>query len=242
MMNSDISIPIIGYMQSPFIEKFGIPRQPNLVNSVSYIVMNTPYDDLDGFKGLEQFSHLWLLWQFHDNKRKNNSNDFQPLIRPPRLGGNQKIGVFASRSMYRPASIGLSVVQFLCVKRESNQTRVYVQGADLLNGTPIIDIKPYLAYADAIPEAMSGYAQQAPEMLQIIWQQQAQQDRQLLLSQHKVEQQLLTHLEQILALNPKPAYQQDQNKVYGLRYANLNVKFQISNDNVNILSLHYVGD
>ncbi len=156
-------------MCSPFVEKFGIPRQSNLVNTTSYIQLIAPYDDINAFQGIEQFSHLWLLWQFHANDIKKNDNavdkakTFQPMIRPPRLGGNQKIGVFASRSMYRPSQIGLSVVQFLEVKKVENELRLYVQGADILSGTPIVDIKPYLAYADAIPDAMSGYAPDAPK-------------------------------------------------------------------------------
>lgn len=237
MMNCDILLPVIGYINSPFTEKFGIPRQSNLVNSIAYIVMQAPYDDLNAFVGLEQFSHIWLLWQFHDNKRKNYSNNFQPLIRPPRLGGNQKIGVFASRSMYRPAAIGLSVVQFLQVKRIDQETRVYVQGADLLNGTPIIDIKPYLAYADSIPNASSGYAQHAPEQLTIAWTASAIQQKHDLLIQHNIDMQTAIEIEQVLSQNPKPAYQKDINKVYGLSYAGFNIQFKIQENFAEILSI-----
>lgn len=243
-MNDQISMPIIGYMCSPFVEKFGIPRQSNLVNTTSYIKLIAPYDDINAFQGIEQFSHLWLLWQFHANDVKKNDNaankakTFQPMIRPPRLGGNQKIGVFASRSMYRPSQIGLSVVQFLEVKKVENELRLYVQGADILSGTPIVDIKPYLAYADAIPDAMSGYAPDAPQILEVIWSDDALLQKQKLLNEKVCTEQILQELEQVLAQNPKPAYQKDPERVYGLSFANLNVKFQISEQSVKIVDMY----
>lgn len=236
-------MPIIGYMCSPFVEKFGIPRQSNLVNTKSYIKLIAPYDDINAFQGIEQFSHLWLLWQFHANDVKKNDNaankakTFQPMIRPPRLGGNQKIGVFASRSMYRPSQIGLSVVQFLEVKKVENELRLYVQGADILSGTPIVDIKPYLAYVDAIPDAMSGYAPDAPQILEVIWSDDALLQKQKLLNEKVCTEQILQELEQVLAQNPKPAYQKDPERVYGLSFANLNVKFQISEQSVKIVDM-----
>ena len=240
LMNHEIILPIIGYMNAPYYEKFGIPRQPNLVNSISYIVMQAPYDDLRAFTGIEQFSHIWLLWQFHDNKRINHAKDFQPLIRPPRLGGNQKIGVFASRSMYRPSPIGLSVVEFVEVKRVEGQTRLYVRGADLLNQTPILDIKPYLAYADAIVDAKSGYAQQAPERLAVYWSASALAQRLYLLEHTEIEARHIAELEEVLALNPTPAYQKDEQRVYGLRFSHMNVKFQIVGDKVMVQELTHI--
>ena len=243
-MNDQISMPIIGYMCSPFVEKFGIPRQSNLVNTKSYIKLIAPYDDINAFQGIEQFSHLWLLWQFHANDIKKNDNavnkakTFHPMIRPPRLGGNQKIGVFASRSMYRPSQIGLSVVQFLEVKKVENELRLYVQGADILSGTPIVDIKPYLAYADAIPDAMSGYAPDAPQILEVIWSDDALLQKQKLLNEKVCTEQILQELEQVLAQNPKPAYQKDPERVYGLSFANFNVKFQISEQSVKIVDMY----
>ncbi len=159
-------MPIIGHMHSPYREKFGIPRQPNLVQVESYIEMAEPYNDILAFEGIEDFSHLWLLWQFHENKNQDNAlnqmSKFRPQVRPPRLGGNQKIGVFATRSMYRPSPIGLSVVRFLRVEKQGKAVRVYVMGSDLLHGTPIFDIKPYIQYSDAIENSISGYAQQEP--------------------------------------------------------------------------------
>ena len=243
-MNDQISMPIIGYMCSPFVEKFGIPRQSNLVNTTSYIKLIAPYDDINAFQGIEQFSHLWLLWQFHANDVRKNDNAakkagiFQPMIRPPRLGGNQKIGVFASRSMYRPSQIGLSVVQLLEIKKVKNELRLYVQGADILDGTPIVDIKPYLAYADAIPDALSGYAPDAPQILQVVWSEEASIQKQKLLNENICTEQIFQELEQVLAQNPKPAYHDDTQRVYGLSFANLNVKFQISEETVKIVDMY----
>lgn len=243
-MNDQISMPIIGYMCSPFVEKFGIPRQSNLVNTTSYIKLIAPYDDINAFQGIEQFSHLWLLWQFHANDVKKSDNVvnkagiFQPMIRPPRLGGNQKIGVFASRSMYRPSQIGLSVVQLLEIKKVQNELCLYVQGADILDGTPIVDIKPYLAYADAIPDALSGYAPDAPQILQVVWSEEASIQKQKLLNDKVCTELILIELEQLLAQNPKPAYHDDTQRVYGLSFANLNVKFQISEQSVKIVDMY----
>lgn len=168
-MTTTVTLPIIGYMRSPYQEKFGIPRQPNLVEVESYIEMIGPYNDLNAFVGIEEFSHLWLLWQFHDNKNQQDSTKFRPQIRPPRLGGNQKIGVFASRSMYRPAPIGLSVVKLKKVEKVGKTVRVYVVGSDLLNGTPLVDIKPYIQYSDAVTDAKSAYAQDEPVRKQVVW-------------------------------------------------------------------------
>ncbi|SDB83855.1 tRNA-Thr(GGU) m(6)t(6)A37 methyltransferase TsaA [Acinetobacter marinus] len=230
-------------MRSPYVEKFGIPRQSNLVNTTSYIELIAPYDELNAFQGIAQFSHLWLLWQFHANdmkksdKAQNISKSFQPMIRPPRLGGNQKIGVFASRSMYRPSQIGLSVVQFLEVKKVDNVLRLYVQGADILDGTPIVDIKPYLAYADAIPDAVSGYAPDAPQILQVVWSEEALIQKKNLINGKNATEQIFQELEQVLAQNPKPAYHDDPDRVYGLSFANLNVKFHIQQQSIMILAV-----
>lgn len=236
-MDHEIILPIIGYMKSSYKEKFGIPRQPNLVNSISYVVMRPPYDNLQAFEGIEEFSHLWLLWQFHDNKRKNNSKEFQPLIRPPRLGGNKKIGVFASRSMYRPSPIGLSVVQFVEIKKVNDETRLYVKGADLLDGTPIVDIKPYLAYVDSIAAANSGYAQQAPCQLEVVWSKEAMTKQQVFLQQNKIEHDFILELEEVLSLNPTPAYQRDPEREYGLSLGDFNIKFYVKDDLVLISDL-----
>ena len=233
---SDLTLPIIGIMKSPYKEKFGIPRQPNLVQVESYIDMLEPYNDLLAFEGIEAFSHLWLLWQFHDNKNQQQTK-FRAQVRPPRLGGNQKIGVFATRSMYRPSPVGLSVVQLKQVKKVGKAVRVYVTGSDLLDGTPILYIKPYIQYSDAVMEAQSGYAQDEPERKQVVWTEQAAVQKQQLLQQHKISAQMLSELEQVLSLDPRPAYQEDETRLYKMHFANIDVGFLVQPDQVLIQML-----
>ncbi|MDM1302182.1 MULTISPECIES: tRNA (N6-threonylcarbamoyladenosine(37)-N6)-methyltransferase TrmO [Acinetobacter] len=233
---TDLTLPIIGIMKSPYKEKFGIPRQPNLVQVESYIDMLEPYNDLLAFEGIEAFSHLWLLWQFHDNKNQQQTK-FRAQVRPPRLGGNQKIGVFATRSMYRPSPVGLSVVQLKQVKKVGKAVRVYVTGSDLLDGTPILDIKPYIQYSDAVMEAQSGYAQDEPERKQVVWTEQAAVQKQQLLQQHKISAQMLGELEQVLSLDPRPAYQEDETRLYKMHFANIDVGFMVQPDQVLIQML-----
>ena len=221
-------------MKSPYKEKFGIPRQPNLVNVESYIEMQPPYNDLLAFEGIEAFSHLWLVWQFHDNKNQEKTQ-FRPQVRPPRLGGNQKIGVFATRSMYRPAPIGLSVVQLKSVKKVGKSVRVYVTGSDLLDGTPIVDIKPYIQYSDAVVDAQSGYAQDEPKRKQVIWSEQAVNQKEILLKQGHLAEQNVNELEQVLSLDPRPAYQEDEKRIYGMKFADFDVKFKVNGINILII-------
>jgi len=163
--------PVIGYHRAPLSQKFGAPRQPNLVALNSVIEMLAPYDTPAAFDGLDKFSHIWVSWQFHHNYRYKNNNetssDFRAQVRPPRLGGNQKIGVFASRSMYRPSGLGLSVVKLEQVKIFQGRVLLIIKGADMIDGTPIIDIKPYVAYSDALIQAESGFAPTAPELLTV---------------------------------------------------------------------------
>lgn len=236
---TELTLPIIGYMHSPYKEKFGIPRQPNLVQVESYIEMTGSYNDLLAFEGIEEFSHLWLVWQFHDNKNQQ-SQQFRPQVRPPRLGGNQKIGVFATRSMYRPAPIGLSVVKLNRVEKVGKNVRVYVTGSDLLDGTPIVDIKPYIQYSDAVIEAQSGYAQDEPQRKSVIWTEEAEQQKQQFMNKGKVSPQILQELEEVLSLDPRPAYQDDQERVYGMKFADLDVRFLVRELSVYISEIEYI--
>lgn len=235
-MMTTLNLPIIGYMQSPYQEKFGIPRQPNLVQVESYIEMVGDYNTLLAFEGIESFSHLWLIWQFHDNKNQQ-ADKFRPQVRPPRLGGNEKIGVFATRSMYRPSPIGLSVVQLKKVEKNGKNVRVYVTGSDLLNGTPIVDIKPYIQYSDAVVDAHSGYAQDEPSRKQVVLSETAQQQKQDLFKLNKLNAQHVQELEEVLALDPRPAYQADESRVYGMRFAEIEVKFTVNATTVQIVEI-----
>ncbi len=233
---TELTIPVIGIMKSPYKEKFGIPRQPNLVEVESYIEMQGPYNDLLAFEGIEEFSHLWLLWQFHDNKNQENSK-FRPQVRPPRLGGNQKIGVFATRSMYRPSPIGLSVVKLKEVKKVGKTVRVYVTGSDLLEGTPIVDIKPYIHYSDAVMEAQSGYAQEEPVRKYVVWSEQAELEREQLVQTKGLSEQVIRELAEVLSLDPRPAYQEDPERIYGMHFADFNIKFIVNETSVLIVEI-----
>ncbi|ENV08319.1 MULTISPECIES: tRNA (N6-threonylcarbamoyladenosine(37)-N6)-methyltransferase TrmO [Acinetobacter] len=234
-------MPIIGHMHSPYREKFGIPRQPNLVQVESYIEMAEPYNDILAFEGIEDFSHLWLLWQFHENKNQDNSlnqmSKFRPQVRPPRLGGNQKIGVFATRSMYRPSPMGLSVVRFLRVEKQAKSVRLYVMGSDLLHGTPILDIKPYIQYSDAIADSQSGYAQEEPIRKTVLWTETAQSQQQQLLKQRILDKKIFDELEQVLSLDPRPAYQDDAERVYGMCFSELNIRFTVDDRSVTVVAV-----
>ncbi len=240
-MNNSVVMPIIGHMCSPYREKFGIPRQPNLVQVESYIEMTAAYSDILAFEGIEDFSHLWLLWQFHENKNPDNTLNqmpkFRPQVRPPRLGGNQKVGVFATRSMYRPSPIGLSVVQFLRVEKHGKTVRVYVTGSDLLDGTPILDIKPYIHYSDAVTEAVSGYAQEQPQRKTVVWSENAQQQQQQLLKLGILHKKIFDELEQVLSLDPRPAYQDDAARVYGMCFSELNIRFTVDDRSVTVVAV-----
>lgn len=236
-MKQELSMPVIGIVRSPFHEKFGIPRQPNLVQVPATIELLEPYNNVQAFAGIQQFSHLWLLWSFHQNKDNSGSEKFRAQIRPPRLGGNQKIGVFASRSMYRPSKLGLSVVRLLDVVEQDGQVSLLVDGVDLLDGTPIVDIKPYISYSDAIVSARSGFAPDAPASLRVNWSAQAEQETASLMQQALLSQAQCRIIEQLLALDPRPAYQDDTQRVYGMRYDRVNVLFSVDEEGVHIKSI-----
>ncbi|MGB9190273.1 MULTISPECIES: tRNA (N6-threonylcarbamoyladenosine(37)-N6)-methyltransferase TrmO [unclassified Acinetobacter] len=234
---TELKMPIIGYMRSPYKEKFGIPRQPNLVQVESYIEMVEPYNDLSAFEGIDEFSHLWLLWQFHENKNQQESQKFRPQVRPPRLGGNTKIGVFATRSMYRPSPIGLSVVHLKTVKKVGKSVRVYVTGSDLLDGTPIVDIKPYIQYSDAVVTAQSGYAQDEPERHSVIWTENAEQQKQDLMKGRRLNSQIVSELEQVLSLDPRPAYQNDAERIYKMKFADFDISFRVEVECITVMEI-----
>lgn len=234
-MKNLIEFPIIGKMYSPFREKFGIPRQPNLVEVESYIDFIWPYSNIDAFQGIEEFSHLWLIWCFHQNKPQDPTL-FRTQVRPPRLGGNKKIGVFASRSMYRPAPVGLSVVKFQRIEHHGQTLRLYVTGSDLVDGTPIIDIKPYIQYSDAILDANSAYANDPPKTKDVFWSTEAL-DQRILYEKNPSCNVDFKVLEQVLALDPTPAYQHDEQRIYGMCFDQINIKFTVNTTQIMIISL-----
>ncbi|MCP4325028.1 MAG: tRNA (N6-threonylcarbamoyladenosine(37)-N6)-methyltransferase TrmO, partial [Alteromonadales bacterium] len=157
------SFETIAKIHSPYKEKFAVPRQPGLVPSANALLeILPPYDDINAFTGLDDFSHLWLMFVFHKNKQNKN---WQPTVRPPRLGGNKRLGVFATRSPNRPNPIGLSLVEFHGVIQKQGKLFLQLSNIDLVDGTPIVDIKPYIPYADSKPDASAGFAQATPEIL-----------------------------------------------------------------------------
>lgn len=207
----------IAYIRSEFPTKFGIPRQSGLVSSLRAMIVFEPmYRNPDALRGIESFSHLWLIWEFSEALRKG----WSPTVRPPRLGGNTRIGVFATRSPFRPNPIGLSCVRLEQVCPDSKHgTVLLVSGADLMDGTPIYDIKPYIPYADAHPEAVGGFAQEAPvPTLQVDF------PPQLL---ERIPEDRRQALISVLALDPRPSYQDDPKRVYGMSFADRNIRFTV---------------
>ncbi|MGH1372901.1 MAG: tRNA (N6-threonylcarbamoyladenosine(37)-N6)-methyltransferase TrmO [Cellvibrionaceae bacterium] len=210
----------IGKIISPYREKFAIPRQPGLVSAASSrIQLENHCNREEILRGLEGFSHIWIVFVFHQALRET----WKPMVRPPRLGGNQKVGVFASRSPYRPNAIGISVVEVSKIDQQNGQWCVHFNGGDLLNETPVLDIKPYLPYADAIPDAQGAYAQEAPVIVRDIeFSPQARQQTEQLTEKYPKLEQLIT---QVLGQQPQPAYQRDTNKDFGMALYDLNIRW-----------------
>lgn len=228
------SISPIGYILTPFTQKFSIPRQGlSLSPAKGEIVFNAEIDTSQALDGIEEFTHLWILFLFHENIAKG----YKAKVRPPRLGGNKKLGVFASRSSFRPNGIGMSVV-----KNEGLQNkRLLVSGVDLLNNTPIIDIKPYLPYADAIPAATAGYANEKPQLvLSVVYSNGAREQ----LKQFESEYTDVVHLlENLLAQDPRPSYKQHKNdeKVYFIVLYTLEIKWTVYQGIATVLAVSRVN-
>lgn len=230
-MNSDtFSFNAIGVVHSPYAEKFGIPRQSGLVpEAVSTIELYSPYNRPEAVRDLEQFSHVWVISVFHQSLREQ----WKPTVRPPRLGGNDRIGVFASRSPFRPNAIGLSSARLLDIDSSNNQVTVKLAGLDLVNGTPVLDIKPYVTYTDALADADSGYAEAVPARMQVRWQERALQSAKLHEKNHKG---FITLVEQVLAQDPRPAYQ-EQDREYGLQLFDINIRWRANDTTVEVLTI-----
>ena len=208
----------IAVMRSDFPSKFGIPRQSGLAKSLrSTIVFEPKYRNSDALRGLEDFSHLWIIWHFSESVRA----EWSPTVRPPRLGGNTRMGVFATRSPFRPNSLGLSCVELVGLEQTDNLgTVIHVAGADLMDGTPIFDIKPYVPYSDAHPDALGGFTTNANDFLLDI---SFPED---LLS--KIPQSKRQALTEVLSHDPRPSYQCDSDRVYGLTFAGFDVRFSVN--------------
>jgi len=223
-----MELKVIAHIQNDFTAKFGIPRQSGLVKETRAKIVFTPeYRNADALRGLAGYSHLWLIWEFSEAKQEG----WSPTVRPPRLGGNKRMGVFATRSPYRPNALGLSSVKIESIELSTPEGPVIVvSGADLLNDTPIFDIKPYLPYTDSHPDALGGFAYgpdegtvkvDCPEpLLEVV----PAEKREALLA--------------LLAQDPRPGYMEDPDRVYGMEYAGLNVKFTVANGTLSVKEIN----
>ncbi|MBE6959537.1 MAG: tRNA (N6-threonylcarbamoyladenosine(37)-N6)-methyltransferase TrmO [Ruminococcaceae bacterium] len=220
----DVTIQVIARIKSDFPTKFGIPRQSGLVDSLrATIIFEPEFRNPDTLRGIEGYSHLWLIWQFSEAVRK----DWSPTVRPPRLGGNTRMGVFATRSPFRPNSLGLSSVKLLGVEQTAEfGTVLHVGGADLMDGTPIFDIKPYIPYGDSHPEATGGFTDAAGEFLLDV------DFPETFLSLLPVDKRQAAI--GVLSHDPRPSYQRDADRVYGLSFAGFNIRFTVTENRLQV--------
>ncbi len=220
-----MEIQPIAHIHSDFSSKFGIPRQAGLVPQLRATIVFVPeYRIPDMLRGIDGFSHLWLIWQFSENLR------WSPTVRPPRLGGNTRMGVFATRSPFRPNHLGLSCVELISVhKTDAYGTVLEVGGADLLDGTPIYDIKPYAPYADCYPDAKGGFTDAAEDfLLQVEFPHEL---LELVAPEHREA------LIGVLSHDPRPSYQRDPERIYGMTFGHHNVKFQVNETTLTVVSI-----
>ena len=224
----NVTIQAIARMHSDFATKFGIPRQSGLVQELkSTIVFEPEFRNPDALRGIEDFSHLWIIWQFSEAVRQG----WSPTVRPPRLGGNTRMGVFATRSPFRPNNLGLSCVKLLGMEHTSEfGTVLHVGGADLMDGTPIFDIKPYISYADCQPEATGGFTDTAGDFLLEV-------DFPAVLL-HKLPAEKQDAAIQVLSHDPRPSYQRKPERIYGLTFAGYDIRFRVEEDTLTVVEVN----
>jgi tRNA-Thr(GGU) m(6)t(6)A37 methyltransferase TsaA len=224
----NVNIQVIARMKSDFATKFGIPRQSGLVEELrSTIVFEPEFRNPDTLRGIEDFSHLWLIWQFSEAVR----TEWSPTVRPPRLGGNTRMGVFATRSPFRPNSLGLSSVRLLGVEHTKEYgTVLHVGGADLMDGTPIFDIKPYIPYGDCHPEATGGFTDTAGDfLLEVLFP-----DALLAVLPEEKRSAAIA----VLSHDPRPSYQRKPDRVYGLTFAGFDIRFTVSGEKLTVCEVN----
>ena len=224
----------IGYIQSPFKEKFGIPRQPGLApHAKAVLALVHPFNRVESVRGLDEFTHIWISFLFHGVREES----FRPMVRPPRLGGNQRLGVFATRSTHRPNRLGLSAVKLDRIDT-SDGVKLFLSGVDLLDETPVFDIKPYLPWSDSLPDAQAGFANEAPRpRLEVLFSDTANQFLKMLgeRSGNKLRQ----LVEEVVSLDPRPAYIQDQDseRSFGCKLKRYNVVWTVKDSVATIASI-----
>ncbi|MCG8427919.1 MAG: tRNA (N6-threonylcarbamoyladenosine(37)-N6)-methyltransferase TrmO [Chromatiales bacterium] len=227
----------IGLIHSPYKEKFGVPRQSGLVAEAEATLELLPgYDSPEAFIGLDEYSHLWIQFVFSENVGAG----WQPRVRPPRLGGNRRVGVFASRSPFRPNPIGLSVVELRHIKVENERVTLALSGIDMVDGTPVLDIKPYVAYADSYPDARSGFAPTAPECcFEVIFSERAK----AVLAEREDAEQLRTLIVRLLETDPRPAYMSDNSgeREYGFQLYDFDLRWMVKGEQIVVVDLAAVG-
>ena len=271
----DNNIKAVARIRTDFPEKFGIPRQPGVVTELKgRIVFEPEFRNPDMIRGLEDFSHIWLIWQFSKNLDEEGNVRWTPTVRPPRLGGNTRLGVFATRSPFRPNPLGLSVVEIDSIETDTPEGPViHVKGADMVDGTPIYDIKPYIPYADSIPEAKGGFTESTEyKTLKVVWgingkivydvydktiindkektipgdnsavqgvidEERKHQNALESVEVDDIPEEIRESLEKILSNDPRPHYQNDSERVYGMSFAGYEVKFKVVGDEVNIIGV-----
>ncbi len=222
-----MQIEPIAYFRSPFATKFGVPKQSGLVENLMGTIEFVPqHRNTDALRGMEDFDYLWLIWEFSANRHAATS----PVVRPPLLGGNRRVGVFASRSPFRPNRLGLSSVRISEIEIDATRgPLIHVLGADLMDGTPIYDIKPYVVYADSHPEARSGFVDKnAIRWLEVVV-------PDAVASRYSSDE--LAALRKVLSLDPRPHYQDNPEKVYGMMYAGKDVKFRVEGDVLTVVEV-----
>ncbi|WP_305813407.1 tRNA (N6-threonylcarbamoyladenosine(37)-N6)-methyltransferase TrmO [Photobacterium leiognathi] len=229
------SIDPIGIIHSPYKEKFAVPRQPGLVPSArSEIILQGAANSLEAVRGIEQFSHLWLLFLFDQNLEAG----WRPTVRPPRLGGNERIGVFASRATFRPNGIGMSAVELKGVRHENGNVIIELGGVDLVDGTPIVDIKPYIPYSDSLPHAQGGFASSMPDLMPVCFSEAA-------LNQLPVKNKAYyqTVISEVLAQDPRPAYKKGKPdpKQYAVHLFDFNVHFSVTEQQITVNQIEKVN-
>ena len=225
------AMKVIARVRSEFPEKFGIPRQSGLTpHLLSRIIFEKEYRNNEALRGIEGFDYLWLIWEFSENLRET----WSPTVRPPRLGGNARLGVFATRSPFRPNPIGLSSVRLERIEHDSeNGPTLVISGADLMDGTPIYDIKPYIPYTDAHPDAAGGFAAEPDKTLEVVFPQELL--RQLPEKQH-------TAVIEVLAQDPRPSYRPDGDREYGVFFAGSNIRFRVESGILTVISVQKIRE